>query len=93
MKEDAVQNPLRDFVDKITRRDSDTVEKVLLHILDTSRRRWNEKASDLLHQIRDARGMDPETLESLKKEYRDAFNHVHRLSQMRYGVTRRKIRS
>ena len=80
---------LMDFVDVLTKRNADTVEKVLLHILDTSRKRWNEKASDILHQLRDSSGLDADTVQSLRRDYREAFNNAHRISQMRYGIAKR----
>lgn len=73
------------FVKALCSRPSDDIEKVFVHILDTSRNRWNRKAAELLRQLKD-KDMDPEVLQDLKAQYAHAFSESIRISKMRYGV-------
>jgi len=85
------QEALREFVRTLCGRKAEDIEKVLLHILDTSRGRWNKKASEALRTLRDKdSGLDAAALQTLKETYDHAFNQSIKISQMRYGVAKKK---
>ena len=80
---------LQTFVRSLCLRSSEDIEKVLLHILDTSRNRWNRKATEYLRQLKD-KDMDKEALEEVERAYKHALDQTHRISRMRYGVAKPK---
>lgn len=80
---------LQVFVRVLCARQAEDVEKVVLHVLDTSRNRWNRKASEYLRQLKD-KELDKESMAELKKQYKHAFDQAQRLSNMRYGVAKTK---
>jgi hypothetical protein len=80
---------LQVFVKSLATRESGDIEKFLVHLLDTSRNRWNRKASEFLRQMND-KDLDAEALAALEASYKHAAEQGHRISRMRYGVARPK---
>jgi len=89
MAAEVTKETLQAFVRSLCLRSSEDIEKVLLHILDTSRNRWNRKATEYLRQMKD-KDLDKEALEEIERAYQHAFEQTHRLSRMRYGVAKPK---
>ena len=83
------QPRFRMFVETFTDQKADEIEDVLLHLLDTARNKWTEKASELLRQMKDT-DLDKEALEELKNSYEFALNQSSRLCQMRYAIGKPK---
>lgn len=84
---ESTKTTMQEFITALCKRPSDDIEKVLIHLLDTSRNRWNRKATEYLRQLKD-KDMDKEALEEIQRNYKHAFEQTHRLSRMRYGVSK-----
>jgi hypothetical protein len=89
MMAEITKDTLQAFVKAMCLRSSEDIEKVLLHILDGARNRWNRKAAEYLRQLKD-KDMDPEALQQLRDNYKAALEETHRISRMRYGIARPK---
>lgn len=86
---EVTKEALQALVKSLCTRSSEDIEKVLLHILDTSRVRWNRKATEYLRQLKD-KDLDAEALAQLQESYKHALEQTHRISRMRYGISRPK---
>ncbi len=86
---EVTKDALQALVRGLCTRSSEDIEKVLLHILDTSRNRWNKKANEYLRQLKD-KDLDPEALQQLQENYKHALEQAHRISRMRYGIAKPK---
>lgn len=80
---------LQALVKALCTRSSEDIEKVLLHILDTSRAWWNRKATEYLRQLKD-RDLDGDSLKQVQANYKHALEQTHRISKMRYGIAKPK---
>lgn len=86
---EVTKETLQAFVKTLSTRGSEDIEKFLVHLLDTSRNRWNRKASEFLRQMND-KDLDTEALAALEESYKHAAEQTHRISRMRYGVAKPK---
>lgn len=77
---------IKEFVHRLSTKGSADIEKLLLHLLDTAKNHWNEKATHYLRQCKRS-DLPEENIKRLKKEYDKAFNNVQLILRMRQGVS------
>lgn len=77
---------IKEFVHRLSTKGSDDIERLLLHLLDTAKNHWNEKATRYLRELKRS-DISEEEVRGLKKKYDKAFDNVQRILRMRQGVS------
>lgn len=76
---------VKEFVHRLATKGSEDIEKLLLHVLDSAKNYWNEKATHYLRELKRS-DLSEEQVRDLKKKYDQAFDNVTRILRMRHGV-------
>ena len=77
---------VKEFVRRLSTKGSADIEKLLIHLLDTAKNYWNDKATRYLRDLKRS-DLSENQVRDLKKNYDQAFNNVQRILRMRHGVS------
>lgn len=80
---------VKEFVSVLAKRPSEDMEKLLLHMLDTSANHWNAKATLYLNELKQD-GLTEAQAEEINARYNEAFCNTQDILRMRYRISGKK---